>query len=208
MNLRYIILISAFLLPCCVYAQDTLILLTGKTKIVNVKEVNQRLLYVSYQNIKSTKKAKLKGIDLRDVYSVAFKDSTHLITFIQDSNSGLFFTSDQMEDYIRGEQFAIQNYKDPWITVGGAVAGFGGPYFLTYFYGILVPAAYVGVVGVIPAGTRSLAKKHPELYADEYFVAGYKQKAKKKNVMNAIYGGLIGIGIAGLTTGVIIMVNR
>jgi hypothetical protein len=204
MKIKHCLLIAVLLIPGFLHAQDTLTMLNGNQKIVNVKEVNSRLLYISYQNVKKNR-AKLKAIELLDVYSVGYKDSARQITYVQDSNLGLVLDVDQMGSYIHGEQYAKAHYKGVGYWVGGAVAGFGGPYFLNYFYGLLVPAAYTGVVAAIPAGTKKLARQEPALYADAQFVDGYKHKVRKKSVMGALYGSLIGIGVAGVTTAIIMI---
>lgn len=186
-------------------AQDTLVLNSGQEKIVNVHELNQRLLYVSYQNIKSNR-AKLRGLDLREVYAVHFRDSARVITYIQDTASGNVFYTEDMGRYVAGENYAINHYKAPWVTVGGVAAGFTGP-VLNFFWGLLVPAAYTGTLGAIPVSTRKLASEQPELYADRFFTAGYKQKARHKKVMNAIWGSLAGIGAAAITTTIFLLTD-
>lgn len=198
MRIQRFILAIALLLPCLVHAQDTLVMISGETKVVDVATLDQRMLYVTYKKCESNSQ-KLKALDLRDVFSVAYKDSAKVVTYFQDSVSGLDMPLEEMTSYVNGEKYALKNYKAPWVTVGGIVAGAGGPVFINYFLGILVPAAYTGTIGAIPISTRKLARDHPSLYADPYFVQGYKQRAKRKKVMNAIYGSLIGLGAAAIT---------
>ncbi len=204
--MRIPLLLIVVLLACMLpgKAQDTVLMINGRQKIVNVHEVNTRLLYVSYQNIRSNR-AKLKGLELLEVYSIGYKDSVRRITYVQDTNIGFPLTEEQMGSYISGTRYAMQHHKGAGYWVAGAVAGFSGPYFLGYFYGLLVPAAATGVSGAIPPGTRQLAKKEPLLYADPHFVAGYKHKARKKNVLNALYGSLIGVGAAAIVTTVVVL---
>lgn len=198
MNILRSLVLLVLLSPLTMSAQDTLLMINGNTKIVDVTTLNQRMLYVSYHKIQSNR-AKLKALDLRDVYSISFKDSAKVVTYVQDSNSGLDMPLEEMTSYVNGEKYAVDHYKAPWVTACGIVAGAGGPIFINYFLGILVPAAYTGTIGVIPISTRKLAKEQPSLYADPYFVQGYKQRAKHKKVMNAIYGSLIGLGAAVVT---------
>jgi hypothetical protein len=206
MRILRFLLPLALLLPFSVKAQDTLVLINGNTKIVDIANLNQRMLYVSFRKTESNRK-KLKALDLRDVYSVAWKDSAKVITYFQDSASGLDMPLDEMTSYVKGEQYAVQHYKAPWVTACGIVTGAAGPLVINFFFGMLVPAVYTGTIGVIPISTRKLAKTEPVLYADPYFVQGYKQRAKRKKVMNAIYGSLIGLGAAAITTTVFLVTN-
>lgn len=205
MKILYSLIILMILAPNALQAQDTLILNNGDEKLVHVKELNQRMLYVSFQK-KISKKAKVRGLDLREVYSVHFKDSAQVITYFQDTNSELYFDTESMGRFVAGERYAKEHYKAPLVTIGGVVTGFAGP-TVNFFYGILVPAAYTITLGNIPVSTRKLARNEPSLYADPYFVEGYKTKARKKKTMNAIWGSLIGIGAAVITTSVVLITN-
>jgi hypothetical protein len=179
----------------------------GNEKVVYIRELNQRMLYVAYKKSLDNK-AKIRALDLREVYAVHYKDSARVITYVQDTfTTDSYMDVESMGRYVNGEKYAIGHYKAPWVTVGGTVAGFTGPMLINFFYGLLVPAAYTGTLGVIPVSTRKLSKEQPELYADPYFVAGYKQKARKKKVKNALWGSLVGIGAAVITTSVYWITN-
>jgi hypothetical protein len=205
-NLLILIIVGLFF-PSFVKGQDTILMNTGKTKIVNIKELNQRLLYVSYTKLNSNN-TKAHGNRLPDVFSVSFKDSARIITYVQDSNLDLVYTEDQMHSYVKGEQFALNHYKAPWVTVGGVVFGAVSPFALTYYLALIPPAAYTGLSSITSIQTRKLAKKYPEYYADPYFVDGFKQKVKRKNIMNAVYGSVIGLGVAGILTGILTLTDK
>jgi hypothetical protein len=197
MAIRKTLLFLLLLAPFALSAQDTIVMINGNIKIVDVAKVDQRMLYLTYRKVNSHRE-KPKAMALTDVFSVSFKDSVRQITYVQDSNLGLDMPVEDMSSYVSGERYAVEHYKAPWATVGGAVAGAAGPFVLNYFLGLLLPAAYTATVAPIPVSTRKLAKQEPSLYADPLFVAGYKQRAKHKKALNAIYGSLIGIGASSI----------
>lgn len=199
------LLLFVFLTPQWLQAQDTLLMNTGNEKIVHIKELNERMLYVAWQK-KPSIKSKVRAYDLRNVYSVHFKDSARVITYFQDTATDNFLDVETMGRFVNGEHYAVMHYKAPLVTAGGIVSGAAGILW-NPFYGLLVPAAYSATLGAIPVSTQKLSREHPDLYADPYFVEGYRMKARKKKIKNAIVGSLIGIGAAAITTTVYMIAN-
>jgi hypothetical protein len=207
--MKAIRLITAFLffIPVFSHAQDTLFLLNGKTVPAKIRQINPDSMFVSFLPV-DKHKTKLKYYDLQDVYALSFKDSDRIIIYVADTNRGYVMNAEQMGSFINGGQFAKTHYKSPWVTVGGTGIGFAGTYLLPFFWGLTVPTAYCLVMGVTPIHIKKQQEKYPELFNDEYFVAGYKDKAKKKKILNSIIGGVIGIGVSAFTTELLYYLNK
>jgi hypothetical protein len=201
---RLIITILCFI-SFATYGQDTLTFLNGKTDCVILYELNPVDEYITYHSLKNPKKMYI--LSLRELYSISYKDSIHIITYEQDSSARLELNTEQMSYYIRGEQFASKHYKAPWITVGGVVAGTAGPVILRAYLGFLVPTAYCGIVGISKVHLKKQQAKYPELFNNEYFIDGYKDQAKHKKVKNAIWGSLVGLGVGLITYGILSSTN-
>jgi hypothetical protein len=197
----YLLLLACFFaLPAP--AQDTVLLINGQYKYVQVTELNPVEEFISFVKT-SGNKSKMHFMSLKEVYSVTYKDSIRIITYEQDTIMGMELTADQMFRFIKGDQFAMKHYKAPWVTVGGVAAGTAGPLALRAYLGFLVPTAYCGAIGISKVHVRKQQEKYPELFSDEFFVHGYKDRAKHKKIKNAIWGSLAGIGVGLASYGLI-----
>ena len=192
MILRLTLLLFLLLnLNFCLKAQDTLVLLSGKT--VLAKNVELGGYYVSYYTLKD--KSKQKRFDLENVFSIKYASGKERVIYEPDSLEPDDYNIDQMRMYIKGEQDGIKYYKNNWIKAGAFVFGGASAYFS--FYGIIGPAVFSAVIGSF---TPDIAKQQVSdpvlLHADEYR-AGYEKKIRENKTKNAILYGL-----AGFATGV------
>ena len=145
---------------------------------------------------------------MSDVYNIHFLDGTVKPVYKFDTLEGNNLTYDEAGKFIAGQQFAMKNYKAPWITVTSAVIGAASPLALQFFYGLIVPTAYTGIMGLTKPCMKKYDKRYPGQFEDKYFKSGFVKQARKKRVMNAVYGSLIGIGVSAITTGVLIYVRN
>jgi hypothetical protein len=196
------VIILLLILPAKAGAQDTVFMLNGKTLIGKIREVNPDTMYLLLQYFHK-KKSEFKNIGLEDVYALSFRDSKRVIIYETDTTRGNAYTPEQMGSYIRGLHFADTHYSSPWVAVGGAAVGFGGTYFFPVFYGMMFPTVYTVITGVTPVHYKKQAAKYPDLFKDPYFVEGYKERAKKRKVVNTIIGSLAGIAAGAITATVI-----
>lgn len=177
-------------------------MLSGEKLLVKVRDINteSNLIVIEYTK---NNKLRSKVIPLTDVYNIHYSDGSIKPLYKKDTTEGFYLNYDEAGQFIKGEQFAMKNYKAPWITVGGAVVGAASPLVIQFFYGLIVPTAYTGVMGLTKPCMKKYDQKYPELFNDKYFKSGFVKQAKKKRVLNAIYGSLIGIGVSAITTGII-----
>jgi hypothetical protein len=182
-------------------------MLSGEKLLVKVRDVNpeSNLIIIEFNK---NNKLKSKTLVMSDVYNIHFLDGTVRPVYKFDTLEDNNLTYDEAGKFVAGQQFAIKNYKAPWITVTSAVVGVASPLALTFFYGLIVPTAYTGVMGLTKPCMKKYDNKYPDLFNDKYFKSGFVKQARKKRVMNAVYGSLIGIGVAAITSGVLVYVNN
>ena len=191
------------------HSQDTLQMLSGEKLLVKVRDVNPGSNLILVEFIKKNK-LKSKTVVMTDVYNIHFLDGTVRPVYKFDTLEGNNLTYDEAGKFVAGQQFAMKNYKAPWVTVTSAVIGAASPLALTFFYGLIVPTVYTGIMGLTkPSHSLFIySKTKPELFNDKYFKSGFVKQARKKRVMNAVYGSLIGIGVAAITSGVLLYVDN
>jgi hypothetical protein len=201
MILRVAIFLS-FLLSWnfCLKAQDTLVMLSGKTIIA--KNVELGGYYLSYHTMKE--KSKEKHISLENVFSIKYAGKNERVIYEADSLEPDDYNIDQMRMYIKGEQDAIKYYRNNLNKVGAFVFGGASAYFS--FYGIIGPAVFSTVIGSFtPALEKQKVSDPVLLHADEYR-AGYEKKIRENKTKNAILYGLAGFA-TGVATFVVIKNN-
>lgn len=189
------------------FSQDTLILVNGKKEIGSIKEVNETHKMIFYE-VKGKKGPKFKYIDFSEVYMINYQFGTKLNIYKQDSLKGFNLTFYEVGKFIEGEQFAMKHYKAPWVTVGGGAVGAITPVALPVLYGLGAAIGYVGAFAILKPSKKKWDDKYPELFEDKAFKNGFITQARKKRIMNSIYGSLIGFGVAAITTGILYSVRN
>ncbi len=203
-------IILPFLLLCIIdfaYSQDTLLLVNGKRIVCCVKEVSENHKLIFYEVV-GKRGPKYKYIDFSEVYMINYQFGTKQNIYKQDSIKGFNLTFFEVGKFIEGEQFAMKNYKAPWVTVGGGAVGAVTPVALPVLYGLGAAIGYVGAFAIIKPSKNKWEDKYPKLFEDKAFKNGFTTQARKKRIMNSIYGSLIGFGIAAITTGIIYSVDK
>jgi hypothetical protein len=189
------------------FSQDTLLLVNGKRIVCGVKEVNENHKLIFYE-LSGKRRPKYKFIDFSEVYMINYHFGTKQNIYRQDSMRGFNLSFYEVGKFIEGEQFAMKNYKAPWVTVGGAAVGAVTPVALPVLYGLGASLGYVGVFAIVKPSKKKYEEKYPELFQDKAFKNGFVIEARKKRIMNSIYGSLIGFGVAAITTGIIYAVDK
>lgn len=172
-------------------AQDTINLLNGKQIFAKsiYEEPNSSLLKY---DISFHGKDKQKVIDLLNIYSVNYTNNTEKIFYRQDSAIGFDLSVQQMNFYILGERDAIKNYKAPWITAGGFVAGILAAHYLQ-FYSLITPAVYAAAFGLFTPKLHSSPNLNYSTTSNYNYLEGYRYTATRKKVKNALLGSIVGI---------------
>ncbi len=203
MNNKKIILIQAFLLlfGLTVSAQEKILLLNGKILKVKSVIVNETSPVLTF---KCLKREKEKKINRERVFSVFNEAGMEKIIYKQDSlsiNNDLSIP--EMHMYIKGLQEA-DTFRSPLATTGGFLIGAGSS--VLSFYGPIVPAVYLVIIGARSPDMKNLPVSDKELLKDENFVAGYQKKCRNRKVNNAAIAGISGF-VAGFITLAIIYKN-
>lgn len=167
-------------------AQDTIVLLSGKTIIA--KNIAVGMYSVTYYSLKENSWQKRIGPE--SVFSIKHADGTERIVYERDSLEEEDYTVEQMRMYVRGEQDAMKYYKNNVNKIAafacGGVASFFG------FYGLIGPAIYSTVSGsVSPIMEKQKVSDPVLLHADEYR-EGYQRKVRDKKVKSSILYGIAG----------------
>jgi len=172
-------------------AQDTILLVNGKMLEKNILEINDE--YISVKR----KKTSIRRIQTASVFSVKYNDGKEKILYKMDLNSGFTLSTNDMQSFVFGEKWGRQNYKAPWATVFGFIAGAAGGYY--QFWGAPVPVVASIAIGATGPKRKYFDEMPSKCQNNNYFKNGFKDYARKKKTANAIKGGLVGF----LTTTII-----
>lgn len=158
-----------------VNAQDTIVLISGKT--IPVKSVEYRGYSIDYRTADGLK---LKSIDISRVYSVKYSSGAEQVVFRTDSLDAADFTEDEMRRFIIGEQDARIFYRNSSAKFVSFAVGGGGAFF--GFFGIPVPFLFSSAIGGFsPNVEKNLTFK---ISGDASSVAGLSQS----DVVNSVTG--------------------
>lgn len=144
-------------------------------------------------------KEKQSAIDLLNIYSVNYANKTQKIFYRQDSAIGFDLSVQQMNFNILGERDAIKNYKVPWITAGGFVAGILAAHYLQ-FYSLITPAVYATAFGLFTPRLHSSPNLNYSTTSNYNYLEGYRYTATRKKVKNALLGSIVGIAAYAITS--------
>lgn len=192
------------LLPAPLMAQDTIWFLSGEQLITSKYEIKTEEGILVYYNQKN--KEKTTGLEY--VFSVVDSKGNERVIFEPVKMDNIPFSVEQMRSFIRGEYLAGKEYHAPLATIIGVAAGYGGfiaapAVGMTYFYAPLLPAAYIGVLGMTNPNQEKILDRYPQYANDEYFIAGYEERSQEKRITNAVWGSLVGIA-AGIVTVIVL----
>jgi hypothetical protein len=183
---RITLLLFSFLFASGIFAQDTIVLLNGKTILSRHADVSG--YSVTYNSIKLN--SKQKQVNVENVFSIRHADGTERILYQPDSLEPDDYTAEQMRMYILGEQDAILYYRNNLNKVTAFAFGGGSAYFS--FYGIIGPAVYATVIGSFSPKMEKQKVSDLMLLKNTEYREGYIRKARDKNTKNAILYGLAG----------------
>ncbi|MCC7232256.1 MAG: hypothetical protein IT242_04885 [Bacteroidia bacterium] len=175
-------------------AQDTLVLINGKTLIV--KSVELKDYTIAYRTLNS-QKSRLRTMDPERVYSIKYHDGTEKVIYVRDTLDPVDFTAEQMRWFITGEQDADRYFKNHLNTGIAFAFGFGSA--LGAFYGLLGPPLYSTVVGSFSPNMKKQKVSDPAYLQISEYKEGYERKARDRKIRNSLLGGLAGFA-AGIVT--------
>lgn len=137
-----------------------------------------------------------------NVFSIIHADGKEEIIYSPDTLGFLVtdvvepevdYTVEEMRRYIYGAQDGkkVKKAAALWTSAGISTIGSG----LGAFYGPIAPATYILVLGTTRQKPNERLVSHPEYIQDEAYLAGYSKAARKRKIIAAAEGGLIGLAI-------------
>ena len=169
-------------------AQDTLLLLNGKQRLIRDFQYNNDKTSLIF----NTLKGKQKGVDLNDIFSVI--DSTnHEHIFYSPDTIEFLLETEQMRSYMLGERDARQQYKPRWAFISGFAAGVVSP--VLGRYALVLPVSYGITTSFIPK-PQTYLNTHNIGVNKPHYSLGYKDIIKQKRLRNSLLGGALGFAIS------------
>lgn len=196
--IRYFLFLFVFFLYAAqVSAQDKVLFNNGKEHEVTVTEIDEYNIFYH----KAGKK-RVKRFRKENVFSITYLDGREQIIYSPDTlgflvldavEPELDLTVEEMRRYILGRQDGMKVKKTAALLTSAGISLVGGG--LGAFYGPVAPATYILVLGTTKQKPNEEFVTHPELIFDENYLEGYKKSARKRKIIGAAEGGLIGLGL-------------
>ncbi len=187
---------------------DTLILLSGNKLPVKSFSKLKNGMY----RFDVIKKHKIKSVDFypSELFVVKHKNGsiTKLFSKFYDKESGLNFTYDNAEEYVKGEIFAKRNYKFTGGKIINFIIGAVSPIVSsaltgTIIFSPLLPFASAVIIGYIKNSPKVFNKRFPQFKGNVFFKKGYIDAMR--NIKLSIGTKFSIIGLLSGTAGYIII---
>lgn len=187
--------------------QANIYLRNGKKLAIKEYKLDSSNYYegkLNYVNLKGKEKDKY----LEDVFSVVDSDGKEHILYQQNIEFGELLTPEEMKQYTIGIGDARIAKISPLIAIGGVASGLVGAFIpkpeisldgstMEIPIGILVPVAYVGIIGATPPSADKLKERLPDYANNEHYLMGYQEGQKKKRIKHSLIGAGFGF-VAGV----------
>lgn len=179
----------------CAKAQDKVLFTSGKEKNVSVVKIDEYNVFYRKPNKKAEKKFRKENI-----FSITYSDGREEVIYSPDTLGFLVMdvvepeidlTVEEMRRYIAGAQDGMKVKKTAALLTSAGISTVGSG--LGAFFGPVAPATYIIVLGTTKQKPDENKVAHPEYILDESYLAGYKKAARKRKIIAAAEGGLIGL---------------
>jgi hypothetical protein len=147
-------------------------------------------------------RTKVKSMELEKIYSVNYSSSKpKLVLYVQDTIEGNWYSAEQMNDYMRGQNDAYRKYKKKarFSAIAGLLVGIASP-AIDDRYGPFVIVGYTGLVGFAKPKLKAKYGFNTDYKDNPYYKEGFGTMAKRLtlwHVATATISGYV-IGSAGL----------
>lgn len=203
--MKTVLSIIAIFLFAGLFAQEkeaTAWLINGKKLTISNYKFIENGNYLAYEK----KPGKIKEIERIDLFSITDASGKEEVFFHPDTLDDKYFTVENMRSFVKGGYDGTQETKAPLSFITGLILGFAGGsgYVINSnpFYGLIIPAAGVTIIGFTRPSVNSTQKKHSDLANDDFYLLGYQESANQKRVGQAIKGALPGI-VIGVIVGIV-----
>ncbi len=199
---RLLILVTSLLIGFQSFAQDKILLLSGKYIEVKSYYIKENYIfnddYIFYNKLKD-KDRKTRTLEKIDVFSVIKADGTEEVLYTPDTVNGL--SIEQVRNFIRGEQAAARFYNRQAHIGESAIVGVASSILI--FYSLPAPMLNAVVLGRFTPKKMQIPDGYDLPYSTtEEYKIGYEKKARNIKIQQSIKWGYIGLGVglAGLIT--------
>ncbi len=185
------------LVPALGFGQDKVLFTNGKEKEVTIVKIDEYNIFYHKPNKKNEKRFRKEN-----VFSITYLDGKEEIIYNPDTLGFLVtdvvepevdYTVEEMRRYIAGAQDGRKVKKTAALLTSAGISTVGSG--LGAFYGPIAPATYIIVLGTTKQKPNEAKVAHPEYILDEAYLAGYSKAARKRKIIAAAEGGLIGLAV-------------
>lgn len=195
--IKQICIFFFLLVPALGFGQDKVLFTNGKEKEVTVIKIDEYNIFYHKPNKKNEKRFRKEN-----VFSITYLDGKEEIIYNPDTLGFLVtdvvepevdYTVEEMRRYIAGAQDGRKVKKAAALLTSAGISTVGSG--LGAFFGPIAPATYIIVLGTTKQKPNETKVAHPEYILDEAYLAGYSKAARKRKIVAAAEGGLIGLGV-------------
>lgn len=190
--LKLTFLILIFLASFSAEAQDTLLLLSGKTLEVNISDDSGANVFFEVE--KKNGKFKTLSLHKQEIFSIKKQGEQESILYVQDPEMGYELSREDMRYYMAGQDDARQGYKT-WPSMAGGFA-FGAasvfymeggyvPFTTPFIYGFAMQIPYIKIK------KSSISNELNTM--SEYYVEGYNKTARSKKLLSNFAATMAGV---------------
>lgn len=203
-HLIYILLFLSNLFPLCkLYAQDKILLLTGKE--ISGKVLTETEYELKYEYLRK-KELREQLIEKYRVFSYT-RNGEEVVVYKQDSGMGNYLTEEDMKYFIYGERDADLGYKPTASVIGGVIVGGAAGAYMGYDGGIILiatPFVYTAfqLLPKIKVNTNKISNKG--YLIKENYLYGYERVARSRKVQRSLLSSVIGFGLGFAVSSVIV----
>ncbi|HOY38533.1 MAG: hypothetical protein KBB11_05370 [Bacteroidales bacterium] len=174
-----------------VYAQNKIFLLNGKSITTDTLSYDFPANIIYYNN---PDRHKTKMIDGSEVFSFVDAQNRETVVYTQADKESLSIA--EMRSVMQGQAVALNEYNPIWPYLAGFGVGCASMCLpVNSMVSITIPIGYnVGAAFMRPSGSH-IMKKYPDLYTDDLFVYGYKERGGNKILKRSVIGSVAGIAV-------------
>lgn len=193
--MRRLYFLILLLVPAFAFSQDKVLFTNGKEKEVSVVGIDDYNIIYHLPN-----KGKQKKFRKENIFSITRLDGKEEIIYNPDTlgflvldvvEPELDYTVEEMRRYIYGRQDGMKVKSLAPALISGSVGLVGAG--LGAFFGPIAPSVYIIILGVKKQKPDDRLVDHPEYVFDEAYLDGYHKSARKKKIIAAAEGGLVGL---------------
>jgi hypothetical protein len=182
---------------------DTLALIDRAAKVRMYVGIKKDSLEGNLLYYRKPGRTKVKSMELEKIYSVNYSNvKSPLLLYVQDTLEGNWYTTEQMKDYMHGQNDAYRNYKRKARTsaLGGMVLGLGSS-ATGFIAGPFLVIGFTALKGYSKPKFKSKFGFNEHFKDNVYYQEGFGTMAKRLTIRRVAAATLSGyvLGIAGLT---------